>query len=241
MKDIVLKYYNHDNGRQCLLGSDGTWRHWEEQGTPLYTPDVVCRMDHLIADIQMGSVITDADRAALIGRPVIRNIHDRGDFCHTDGRECRYKDGDWWFDVNPELPHSAVDICDRDHPSNDRGGFGMPGLGSAGAAVVGGWSLPIAPQTELAERIVGTHLPAALEHFLRRNAEYGDDVDFNLGSRGQYVDISRKVQKLKRLMWEGEQAKDGAESARTIVMELIGHLLMTMDYMMEEDGVNKEG
>lgn len=97
------------------------------------------------------------------------------------------------------------------------------------------------PQTELAGRIVNHHMPAALDHFLRRNEEYGDDDDFNLGSRGQYVDISRKVQKLKRRMWEGRPVKDGEESTRTVVMELIGHLLMTMDYLEEEDGVPEQG
>lgn len=90
--------------------------------------------------------------------------------------------------------------------------------------------------TDLARRILRVHLPATMELFLRRNAEYGDDNDFDLGVQGQYVDISRKVQKLKRRWWDGVEARDGEESDETIVMELIGHLLMSLDYMDQERG-----
>jgi hypothetical protein len=95
--------------------------------------------------------------------------------------------------------------------------------------------LSVRPQTALAARVVGEHAPVAIEHFINRNAEYGDDPAFNLGSRGQYADISRKVQKLKRLLWDGVEEKPGQESKRTIVKELIGHLLMTLDYLENEE------
>lgn len=101
----------------------------------------------------------------------------------------------------------------------------------------------LTPPTELARRIAEQHMPEAMDHFFMRNAEYGDDDDFNLGSRGQYVDISRKVQKLKRRLWEGEPEPDEGmgESNKVIVMELIGHLLMTMDYMEQEEGDKEDG
>lgn len=148
---------------------------------------------------------------------------------------------------------------------DDRGDFGMPGVGHGmvppgllNSDLVTHPPAPIPvrppqgdemlikisprPQTELAARIMFEHAPEALAHFLRRNAEYGDDNDFNLGVQGQYVDISRKVQKLKRRWWYGEDAPDGAESDRTIVMELIGHLLMSMDMMAGGDrGQEAEG
>lgn len=98
-----------------------------------------------------------------------------------------------------------------------------------------------APQTSLAIRILRVHLPEAMDHFLQRNAEYGDDNDFDLGSQGQYVDISRKVQKLKRRMWDRRPAREHEESTETIIMELIGHLLMTLDYLESEDGEATEG
>lgn len=94
--------------------------------------------------------------------------------------------------------------------------------------------------TALARRIVDRHLPQALDHFLARNAEYGDDDDFNLGFRGQYVDISRKVQKLKRRWWDG-QATDGGETDKVIVMELIGHLLMSLDYLEQAEADGEAG
>lgn len=101
--------------------------------------------------------------------------------------------------------------------------------------------LPVFPKTKLAKRIVQLHAPMVFAHFMRRNAEYGDDNDFDLGSRGQYVDISRKVQKLKRRMWEGRPERDGEESTRTIVTELIGHLFMTLDYLSNEEQQGEQG
>lgn len=138
-----------------------------------------------------------------------------------------------------------------------RGEFGMPGVGSAGRIVDGiaasigkrrdgdrlvdatpseHWMLSSWPgvRTALARRIVDRHLPEALNHFLARNAEYGDDNDFDLGVKGQYVDISRKVQKLKRRWWDGQgdiEYGAGIESDKVVVMELIGHLLMSLDYL----------
>lgn len=94
--------------------------------------------------------------------------------------------------------------------------------------------------TAMARRIVDKHLPKALEHFLQRNAEYGDDDDFNLGTKGQYVDISRKVQKLKRRWWEDEEYGAGEESDEVIVMELIGHLLMALDMMAGGENGEKQ-
>lgn len=125
----------------------------------------------------------------------------------------------------------------------DRGEFGMPGLGRSvsvewNAVDEEGEDRQVAflvlkrnIRTYLANRIVKVHVQEALDHFLARNAEYGDDNDFNLGLAGQYVDISRKVQKLKRRWWKHEPARDGEESDRVIVMELIGHLLMSMEYL----------
>lgn len=139
----------------------------------------------------------------------------------------------------------------------ERGVFGMPGVGVGriDATRIPEWSLGpgrVMPQgshfsmwpgvkTALARRIVDQHLPEALDHFLKRNAEYGDDDDFNLGFRGQYVDISRKVQKLKRRWWDDndDAYAEGAESSKVIVMELIGHLLMSLDYLDQSESLRR--
>lgn len=104
------------------------------------------------------------------------------------------------------------------------------------------WSISDVPgvTTALARRVVDKHLPEALDHFLMRNAEYGDDDDFNLGVAGQYVDISRKVQKLKRRWWDDEHGVGNQESDKVIVMELIGHLLMAMDLLESWDGTHTQ-
>ncbi len=85
-------------------------------------------------------------------------------------------------------------------------------------------------QSDQAARIFmqGGALEWALGVFLNRNAEYGDGAH-NLGMRGQYADINRKVIKLKRYLWDGEPVRPGAEDVETIAAELIGHLLLLLD------------
>jgi len=89
------------------------------------------------------------------------------------------------------------------------------------------------PSTAVAERVLKFQVPAMVQHFLTRNDEYGEDSEFNLGLRGEYVGLSRKVQKLKRYMWAGKPVPQGAETVRTILLELAASCLMAA--VMEED------
>lgn len=188
-------------------------------------------------------------------------IHNDGRRCSrfTGQAEWRHWDHE---DTEPRPQERRTYLCERLHMAqfivpgplpamvSDRGEFGYPGVGAAGHELAD-WPLAqdriiatdiasefafngVTAKTDLARRIVRTHLPEAMAHFLRRNEEYGDDNDFNLGTRGQYVDISRKVQKLKRRWWDGQPLADGAESDKTVVMELIGHLLMSLDMLEDE-------
>lgn len=68
----------------------------------------------------------------------------------------------------------------------------------------------------------------ALNLFVEKNRDYGETGD-HLGSRGQYADMHRKMGKLKRHLWDGHPLT--SESAEEICMDLIGHCLLTIDFL----------
>lgn len=74
----------------------------------------------------------------------------------------------------------------------------------------------------IAQRI----MPEWLELFARKNRDYGSGSAYELGVRGQYSDIHRKMIKLKRAMWDGEQLD--FEDTDEIIKDLISHLFLTL-------------
>lgn len=105
------------------------------------------------------------------------------------------------------------------------------------------WTLAIAPPSSTAASIFSEEgaLQQTLEHFLGRNQEYGDGSN-ELGIKGQYADINRKVIKLKRYLWDGEPVKLGAETPEVIAKELVGHLLILIDGLVfgESDELERD-
>lgn len=81
---------------------------------------------------------------------------------------------------------------------------------------------------ELAD-IVTRHLPDWLTNFSEKNKDYGSGAMYELGVRGQYSDIHRKMIKLKRSMWDGEELK--FESTGEVIKDLISHLFLTLHMM----------
>jgi hypothetical protein len=77
--------------------------------------------------------------------------------------------------------------------------------------------------SEDARRIVLEVLPATLELFLRKNAEYGVD-EFSLGPKAEFVRIWNKVRKLKAGLWDSQELE--FEQVSEILDDLIGHLLL---------------
>lgn len=69
-------------------------------------------------------------------------------------------------------------------------------------------------------------MPEWLELFARKNRDYGSGSAYELGVRGQYSDIHRKMIKLKRAMWDGEQLD--FEDTDEIIKDLISHLFLTL-------------
>jgi hypothetical protein len=85
--------------------------------------------------------------------------------------------------------------------------------------------------TDQAEKIFKDILPAVLERFVRKNADYGDSAKF-LGAKGQFADINPKFWKLYRALWLGERLV--GESVEEILHDLIGHCLLSL-YFMDTD------
>lgn len=88
------------------------------------------------------------------------------------------------------------------------------------------------------QEILRTVVVDALALWVRRNVEYGDEAK-ELGAKGQYADINRKVRKLKRLLWDEDvPAWAISEDVEQVVMDLIGHSILTIDLLRKG---NKHG
>lgn len=74
----------------------------------------------------------------------------------------------------------------------------------------------------IAQRI----MPEWLALFARKNRDYGSGSAYELGVRGQYSDIHRKMIKLKRAMWDGHELD--FEDTDEIIKDLISHLFLTL-------------
>lgn len=82
--------------------------------------------------------------------------------------------------------------------------------------------------TDQAESIFKEILPAVLDRFVRKNADYGGTAHF-LGAKGQFADINPKFWKLKRALWDGEKLV--GESIEEILDDLIGHCLLALYFL----------
>jgi hypothetical protein len=74
--------------------------------------------------------------------------------------------------------------------------------------------------------IVNVLLPSIGVKMRQDEEHYGSDNHHELGTKGQFADIWRKIGPLKRQMWEG--LPPTREGTREIVMDLIGHCLLTL-------------
>lgn len=83
------------------------------------------------------------------------------------------------------------------------------------------------------------HAERALSLFLRKQEGYGD-TSFLFGKRGQVQDMYRKVMKLKRVLWDGVPDPAG-EKPEEVVMDLIGHCLLTLDFLRTDEGHGQNG
>jgi len=80
-------------------------------------------------------------------------------------------------------------------------------------------------------RIVYEILPKALELYLKKTKDYGG-LSGGLGPKAPFVDMWRKIIKLKRCLWDGEKLK--FEQTDEIIMDLIGTCLNILAEMKAE-------
>ena len=82
-----------------------------------------------------------------------------------------------------------------------------------------------------AKRIIQEVLPGVLELYLSKSRDYGGNVGdmIGLGAKATFVDIWRKVGKLKRALWDGQ--KMIGEQTEEILADLVGHVLIILDGM----------
>lgn len=82
------------------------------------------------------------------------------------------------------------------------------------------------PPTQQATDVLMEVLPGVLELWLQRNRDYGDDPEGRLGPKAQFVDMYRKMKKLKRALWEGKNLT--GEQPDEIIKDLIGHSMLAL-------------
>lgn len=87
------------------------------------------------------------------------------------------------------------------------------------------------------DRLLIQHLPHVIQLFRSKARDYSDNsgvftADL-LGSRGQFGDIWRKIPKLKKALWDGEEL--AGEQAEEILADLIGHCMLAIDYLASDE------
>lgn len=96
--------------------------------------------------------------------------------------------------------------------------------------------------TQTYERVMADLVPAWAERFRLKSLDYSSETGLAephrvLGVAGQFSDIWRKIWKLKKVMWNGEEliAEDG-ETEERILEDLISHCFLALDMLREKNG-----
>ena len=87
--------------------------------------------------------------------------------------------------------------------------------------------------TAMARRICTVWVPEWMKTFIAKNRKYRK-VDNHLGARGVFPDVNRKVGILEARVWDGDEPSDGAESTVEVIDDLIGHLFLMRDMLIQE-------
>lgn len=90
---------------------------------------------------------------------------------------------------------------------------------------------PDAITTDQAMDIVSRLAPEFLDLFLRKNRKYRK-VGNDLGERGVFPDINRKVGIIRDRIWD--DGEEEGEPTREVIMDLIGHLFLML-HMIDDN------
>jgi hypothetical protein len=71
----------------------------------------------------------------------------------------------------------------------------------------------------------------AWDRFETAYKEYGPAAADETGLAGQWADMHRKVAKLKRALWEGDDSYLTRESTEEILRDLVGHALLALEML----------
>lgn len=81
-------------------------------------------------------------------------------------------------------------------------------------------------------RIIDEVLPDVVSRFATKSLDYGDAAE-ELGARAQFVDINRKMGKLRRALWLGLPLVD--EQPIEVLEDMVAHCLLTIDFLRREE------
>lgn len=74
------------------------------------------------------------------------------------------------------------------------------------------------------ERIMDQVLPGVISRMVEKEKDYGPEGYQYLGSKGQFSDMSRKMLKLKRAVWDGQTMV--GEDIDEMLDDIIAHALL---------------
>jgi hypothetical protein len=89
------------------------------------------------------------------------------------------------------------------------------------------------PNTMQGERVLAI-AGMALELFVKKNNIYGEVKGDDLGSKGQFADMHRKWKRIRAFLWDGEPWPADGESFEEVVFDMIGHMLLTIDFVRDD-------
>lgn len=89
-------------------------------------------------------------------------------------------------------------------------------------------STPVKYPHPQAERVVAGIVPQALERYVEKCGDYGDDDDPD-AQAGQYFQMKKRMRKLRRVLLEGQTLT--GESATEVLQDFIADCALAIDYI----------